>query len=186
MITPLRSSVVAFWLLSTGLSGAAQTPATCPSLLNHTMARLQDGVAQNLCQYAGKVVLAVNTASYCGFTPQYQGLEALYAKYKDQGLVVLGFPSNDFKQEKASNQEIAEFCYNTYGVAFPMFEASHVRGDKANPLFKALASQGAGSPKWNFYKYLIDRQGRVVDSYSSMTVPASLEATVVEALKGQR
>lgn len=159
-------------VLSMGLA-QAQAPAACPVLLNHTMPRLQDEKPQSLCQYAGKVVLVVNTASYCGFTPQYKGLEALYAKYKDQGLVVLGFPSNDFAQEKANNKDIADFCENTFGVKFPMFAASSVKGEQANPLFKQLAAQGATAPRWNFYKYLIGRDGRWVDSYSSMTAPDS-------------
>ncbi|HSI55471.1 MAG TPA: glutathione peroxidase, partial [Ramlibacter sp.] len=101
----------------------AQAPAAaaCPASLNHQFLRLQDEKPQSLCQYAGKVLLVVNTASYCGFTPQYEGLEALHAKYKDRGLVVLGFPSNDFEQESGNNKQIADFCQNTYGVKFPMF-----------------------------------------------------------------
>ena len=151
---------------------AADAPANaCPATLNHTFARLQDERPQSLCQYAGRVVLVVNTASYCGFTPQYKGLEALYDKYKDRGLVVLGFPSNDFQQEKGSNREIAEFCENTYGVKFPMFAASHVRGDAANPLFRQLAAQTGTTVKWNFYKYLVGRDGGIVAAFNSMTTP---------------
>ena len=148
---------------------------------------MQDEKPQSLCQYAGKVVLVVNTASYCGFTPQYKGLEALYARYKDQGLVVLGFPSNDFAQEKGSNKEIADFCENTFGVKFPMFAASSVKGDKANPFFKHLIAQGATAPKWNFYKYLIGRDGKLIDSYSSMTTPdsRSLLADIEKSLKAR-
>jgi glutathione peroxidase len=117
------------------------------------------------------VALIVNTASYCGFTPQYKGLEALYAAYKDQGLVVLGFPSNDFAQESGSNKEIADFCANTFGVKFPMFGKSSVRGSDANPLFRQLAEKTGRQPLWNFYKYLIGRDGSVVASYSSLTGP---------------
>ena len=131
------------------------------------------GEPLTLADYGGKALLVVNTASQCGFTPQYKGLEALYAKYKDQGLVVLGFPSNDFAQEKSNNKDIADFCENTFGVKFPMFAASSVKGDQANPLFKQLAAQGATAPRWNFYKYLIGRDGKLVDSYSSMTSPDS-------------
>ncbi|MBD8050190.1 glutathione peroxidase [Limnohabitans sp. JUR4] len=160
-------------VVSMGLAQAQTPAAACPALLNHTIPRLQDEKPQSLCQYAGKVVLVVNTASYCGFTPQYKGLEALYAKYKDQGLVVLGFPSNDFAQEKANNKDIADFCENTFGVKFPMFAASSVKGEQANPLFKQLAAQGATVPRWNFYKYLIGRDGKLVESYSSMTAPDS-------------
>jgi glutathione peroxidase len=150
---------------------AAAAPAGCPAILQHTFARLQDEKPQPLCQYAGKVILVVNTASFCGFTPQYKGLEALDSKYKAQGLVVLGFPSNDFAQEGGSNKDIAEFCESTFGVKFPMFAKSSVRGADANPLFQQLARISGTTPKWNFYKYLIGRDGTVVDSYSSLTTP---------------
>jgi glutathione peroxidase len=163
--------------------GPAFAQTACPALLAHTFPRLQDEKPQALCQYAGRVLLVVNTASYCGFTPQYKGLEALHAKYKDRGLVVLGFPSNDFAQEKASNKEIAEFCENTFGVKFPMFGASSVRGDGANPLFKQLAAQTGREPKWNFYKYLVGRDGKVVASYTSMTGPQ--DKALVDAIEKQ-
>ena len=150
---------------------AAAAPA-CPALLNKSFPRLQDEKPQSLCQYSGKVLLVVNTASYCGFTGQYKGLEALHAKYKDRGLTVLGFPSGDFgEQEKATNKEIAEFCANTYSVKFPMFAKSHVTGSEANPLFADLIKASGTRPKWNFYKYLVGRDGRVIDAYSSMTTP---------------
>lgn len=150
----------------------AQAPAAaCPALLQHTVARLQDEKPQSLCQYAGKVLMVVNTASFCGFTSQYAGLEALNAKYKDRGLVVLGFPSNDFAQEGGSNQDIAAFCENTFGVKFPMFTKTVVTGRQASPFFKQLAAQAGGPPRWNFYKYLIGRDGQVVASYGSMTGP---------------
>ena len=151
---------------------AEAAPAACPALLQKTFNRLQDDAPQNLCQYAGKVLLVVNTASYCGFTPQYEGLEKLYAAYGAQGLVVLGFPSNDFgQQEPGKGKDIADFCFNTYGVKFPMFEKSVVTGKNANPLFLELAKAGGGSPRWNFYKYLVGRDGKLIDSYSSMTSP---------------
>ncbi|QYY31682.1 glutathione peroxidase [Cupriavidus pinatubonensis] len=150
---------------------AAAPAGNCPASLNFQFPRLQDEAPQNLCQYAGKVVLVVNTASYCGFTPQYEGLEALYSKYRDRGLVVLGFPSNDFSQEPGSSKEIADFCYNTYGVKFPMLGKSHVRGGDVNPMYALLAKETGTAPKWNFYKYLIDRSGNVVGSYNSMTKP---------------
>jgi len=150
---------------------AAQPAGACPATLNFKFPRLQDEAPQNLCQYAGKVVLVVNTASYCGFTPQYEGLEALYAKYRERGLVVLGFPSNDFSQEPGSSKEIADFCYNTYGVKFPMLGKSHVRGSEANPMYALLAKASGTTPKWNFYKYLIDRNGEVAGSFNSATKP---------------
>jgi glutathione peroxidase len=150
---------------------AAPVDSACPPILQHTFARLQDEKPQSLCQYTGKVVLVVNTASFCGFTPQYKGLEELDRKYRDKGLVVLGFPSNDFAQESGSNKDIADFCESTFGVKFPMFVKSSVRGGDANPLFKELAKQTGTTPKWNFYKYLIARNGKVIDAYSSMTSP---------------
>ena len=150
---------------------ATPASAACPKLLDKTFPRLQDEKPQSLCQYAGKVLLVVNTASYCGFTPQYQGLEALHARYKDRGLVVLGFPSNDFLQEKGSNKEIAEFCENTFGVKFPMFAASSVRGGGANALFKDLSAATGASPRWNFNKYLVGRDGKPVAHYGSTTAP---------------
>ena len=152
-------------------AAAPQAAAGCPAILQHTFPRLQDEKPQSLCQYSGKVVLVVNTASFCGFTPQYKGLEALDNKYRARGLVVLGFPSNDFAQESASNKEIADFCESTFGVKFPMFGKSSVRGSDANPLFKQLAQDSGTTPKWNFYKYLIGRDGKVVQAWSSMTAP---------------
>ncbi len=160
-----------------GVSAAQSTqeaPASasaCPKVLQHTVARLQDEKPQNLCQYAGQVVVVVNTASFCGFTSQYKGLETLHAKYKDKGLVVLGFPSNDFSQEPESNAKIADFCENTFGVKFPMFVKTTVRGKDALPLFKQLSEQTGTTPKWNFYKYIISRDGKDIKSYSSMTGP---------------
>jgi glutathione peroxidase len=154
-------------------ASAAPAPATsCPALLKQTFNRLQDDAPQDLCQYAGKVVLVVNTASYCGFTNQYEALEALYAKYSSKGLVVLGFPSNDFgKQEPGSSKEIADFCYNTYGVKFPMFAKSSVKGPNANALHANLIKLTGKEPTWNFTKYLIDRNGKVIEHYPSKVTP---------------
>jgi len=153
----------------------AAYPASCPPLLHQTFDRLQDEKPQSLCQYSGKVLLVVNTASFCGFTHQYKGLEDLDKKYRPQGLVVLGFPSNDFAQETGSNKEVADFCESTFGVKFPMFVKSSVRGHEANPLFQELAKQTGTTPKWNFYKYLIGRDGKVVAAYSSLTEPDDRE-----------
>ena len=171
-LTVLGAMLMALWAGPTQAVAAESAPAACPALLQKTFNRLQDDVPQNLCQYAGKVLLVVNTASYCGFTPQYEGLEKLYATYSAQGLVVLGFPSNDFgQQEPGKGKDIADFCFNTYGVKFPMFEKSVVTGKNANPLFQELAKAGGGAPLWNFYKYLVGRDGKLIDSYSSMTSP---------------
>ena len=171
-------------------SGASANPTNtaCASVLSHTFLRLQDEVPQNLCQYQGKVIMVVNTASFCGFTSQYEGLEKIYARYKDKGFVILGFPSNDFgQQEPGSNKEIAEFCKNTYDVKFPMFAKSSVSGKDANPLFKMLISKTGTTPKWNFYKYLIDRNGNIIESYNSLTKPDSKSMTseIEKLLKGK-
>jgi len=150
--------------------------AACPALLDYSFERLQGGQTQSLCDYRGKVVLVVDTASYCGYTRQYEGLEALYRKYRDRGLVVVGFPSNDFGgQEPGTNREIAEFCRSTYGVEFPMFEKSSVKGVATNPVFGALAARTGQPPKWNFHKYLIDRRGANVRSFRSDVEPGNPE-----------
>ena len=167
------------------VAGAVAPHAACSPLLHQRFNRLQDEVPQDLCQYAGKVALVVNTASYCGFTTQYEGLEALYAKYQAKGLVVLGFPSNDFgKQEPGSGKEIADFCFNTYGVKFPMFSKTSVKGPAANSLHAALIKATGVAPEWNFHKYLIDRNGRVVKSYAGQVTPNDkvLAADIEKAL----
>lgn len=175
-ITALSSALV-FAQTSSAAPGS-KSAGGCPALLNKTFPRLQDDAPQNLCQYAGKVLLVVNTASYCGFTPQYEGLEKLYADYSDQGLVVLGFPSNDFgEQEPGKSKDIADFCFNTYGVKFPMFAKTVVSGKEANPLFADLIKAGGSAPRWNFYKYLIGRDGKLIDSYASITTPQSSRIT---------
>jgi len=146
--------------------------AACPGLLDHRFTSLQDGKPFPLCQYAGKVILVVNTASYCGFTSQYDGLEKLYARLKDQGLVVVGFPSNDFgEQEPGSDKEIADFCRLTYGVEFPMVSKTVVKGRNAHPFFLQLAEITGSRPKWNFHKYLINRDATRVVAYTSFTKP---------------
>ncbi|CAD5369068.1 Glutathione peroxidase [Rubrivivax sp. A210] len=156
--------------------------AACPALLQHSFPRLQDEKPQSLCQYKGKVLLVVNTASYCGFTPQYEGLEALHAKYASQGLVVLGFPSNDFgEQEPGDAKQIADFCFNTYGVKFPMFAKTVVKGKDMNPFYAQLAKATGKAPGWNFHKYLIDRQGQPVGQFASIVAPGS--STLVSAIE---
>ncbi len=163
---------------------AATNPApTCTPLLQHDFLRLQDEKPQSLCQYKGKVLVIVNTASFCGFTPQYEGLEALYARYKDKGLVVLGFPSNDFSQETGSNKEIADFCENTFGVKFPMFAKSSVSGKTANPLFKQLADRTGSRPRWNFHKYVVARDGQSVSSFNTTVNPK--DPTFVKEIEKQ-
>jgi glutathione peroxidase len=159
-------------------ASAGASAATCPPVLNHTQPRLQDERPIDLCGYAGKVVLVVNTASFCGYTGQYKSLEALSDRFGARGLVVLGFPSNDFgKQEPGSNAQIAEFCENTFGVRFPMFAKSSVTGTGANPVFKALADWTGEAPSWNFHKYLIARDGREIVSFGSAVDPQSRQVT---------
>lgn len=158
-----------------GLIMTTSATANCVPSLDFELRRLAGDETVKLCDaYLGNVVLMVNTASKCGFTGQYDGLESLYDKYKDRGLVVLGFPSNDFgNQEPGSEEQIQQFCRLTYSVEFPMFEKMHVKKGKASPLYQYLAAQTGAYPKWNFYKYLIDREGRVVDYFSSITSPES-------------
>ena len=168
--------------------GNVDMPADCPELLRHRFNRLQTGESQSLCQFRNKVLLVVNTASYCGYTGQYEGLEALYRKYRGRGLVVVGFPSNDFGgQEPGTNQEIAQFCRLTYGVQFPMFEKSSVTRVADNPLFATLAASTGVAPKWNFYKYLVDRSGHPVKGYASRTTPDDREfVQAIERLLAER
>ena len=153
-------------------------------LLDFDVRRLGSDETLNLKEaYGGKVILIVNTASKCAFTGQYEGLESLYAKYRERGLVVLGFPSNDFGgQEPGTETQIKDFCRLTYSIKFPMFAKTQVRKGKADPLFQALAEAAGRYPKWNFHKYLIDRDGRLVDNYLSWTSPQS--RTIVDAVEG--
>jgi glutathione peroxidase len=157
---------------------------TCSPLLSHKVTTIL-GETEDLCEYAGKVVLVVNTASYCGYTPQYKGLQALHEKYKSKGLVILGFPSNDFgQQEPGSNREIADFCDRTYAVKFNLFGKTSVQPG-ASPVFDALAQATGERPKWNFHKYLIGRDGKSVASFKSAVEPDSAQfvAKVEELLR---
>jgi glutathione peroxidase len=153
------------------VTGSTANAAACPALLQRTVPRLQDEKPQDLCQFKGQVTLVVNTASFCGYTSQYKGLEALYSQYRARGLVVLGFPSNDFSQEPGGNKQIAEFCESTFGVKFPMFAKTTITGTKADPLFAELARRTGVKPGWNFHKYLISRDGQTVTSYASNVDP---------------
>jgi glutathione peroxidase len=166
----MRAILLSIVLL--GLSLGSAQAETCPDLLNFSAQKLRSKESVDFCKaYQGKVILVVNTASQCGFTPQFKGLEALYQKYKDRNFVILGFPSDDFHQEFSDEAKTAEVCHQNYGVTFPVFKSSPVRGDNANYLFKKLAERSGTTPKWNFYKYLIDANGKVVESYASMTTP---------------
>ena len=187
---------------------SSATPAqasACPAILKHSFNRLQDETPQDLCQYAGKVILMVNTASYCGFTGQYEGLEALYRQFKDQGLVVMGFPANNFRgQEPGDNAEIAEFCSVNYDVTFPMFSKISVAGEDKHPLYAELITEAPPAvgdkeahrarlrdygiettedPEvvWNFEKFLVSRDGEVVGRFAPQLMPDSPE--IVEAIE---
>ena len=154
------------------LAAAHLQAAGCPPLLDAAIPTLSDDKPASICRYTGKVLLVVNTASQCGYTPQYEGLEQLYRRYKDQGLVVLGFPSNDFGgQEPGSNKEIAKFCEANYGVSFPMFEKSSVATGSVNPFYKKLAASSGARPAWNFHKYLVDRKGAQALSFNTGVEP---------------
>lgn len=147
----------------------------CPAWMDQDIGKLRSREVINLCDIMGnKPALVVNTASHCGFTPQFKGLESIYQRYKDQGLVILGVPSNDFWQEAKDAEETATICYINYGVTFLMTAEQKVKGDDAHPLFKHLA-QDHGAPSWNFNKYLVDRGGNVVQRFGSTVTPESSE-----------
>lgn len=149
---------------------------SCDDFTNITIRKLRSKESINLCQFKGKALLIVNTASNCGFTSQFEGLETLYQKYQEQGLVILGFPSDDFFQEEDDEKETAKVCYVNYGVTFPMFATSEVRGSDANPIFKHLNAQ-TSSPNWNFYKYVVSADRSSVQRFNSKTKPNSEKLT---------
>ena len=158
--------------------------AACPEFLDHDMRKLHSQDQVNLCEaFGGKPMLIVNTASHCGYTPQFKGLEALYQKYRERGLVVVGFASDDFRQEAKDEAAAADVCYVNYGVTFTMLAPSHVKGSDANPIFQELASQSQ-APGWNFNKYLVEPSGRVVQHFGSTTKPDSkvLQAAIESTL----
>ncbi|MDA7088543.1 glutathione peroxidase [Pseudomonas sp. SA3-5] len=167
----LRALVLPIFLTGLALPSWA---AECPVLLQGELPRLRSKDSIDLCQqFSGKPLVVVNTASFCGFTPQFKGLEALYQRYREQGLEVLGVPSDDFKQESDDGEEIAKVCYVNYGVTFSMSETQRITGPQAIPLFKELTAQSQ-APRWNFSKYVVDRQGQVIASFSSRTQPDDL------------
>ena len=178
------SSQARLFLTSFLLVLSVSATAACPSLLDRSVPTI-DEQSRSLCEYSGKVLLVVNTASHCGYTPQYEGLEALYRKYRERGLVVLGFPSNDFGgQEPGSNKEIASFCVNQYAVDFPVFGKTELR---KNALYTDLTKASGRAPQWNFHKYLVDRDGRKVQSFDTRIEPndPKLISTIEHLLGGK-
>ena len=185
---PLKAPLRAAAFLALALVAGAVLGAG--SLLDHSFRPLAGKQTVNLRgAYGGDVLLVVNTASKCGFTPQFEALEAMHAKYKGKGFAVLGFPSGDFKaQEFEDEKAIQEFCTLTYGVKFPMFQKVHVVGEQATPLYRELAKAAGEAPKWNFHKYLVGRDGKLIASYGSKTRPddASVIAAIETALAAPR
>lgn len=173
-----------FALLLLAMTNFPATAETCPPLLDFQMQRLRSPEQVNFCEaYRGKLLLVVNTASNCGYTPQFKGMEALYQKYKDHGLAVVGFPSNDFHQEFDNAEQTAKVCYLNYGVSFPMMATSSVKGTQANTLFKRLIAASGKEPQWNFYKYLVSQDGNTVAAYESSVTPEQLEPLIKPLLQ---
>jgi glutathione peroxidase len=178
----MMKSAFALLMLLT-MAGGAVAADNCPAFLNQDFHKLRSSETVNICKaYVGKPLLIVNTASHCGFTPQFKGLEELHEKYQDRGLVVLGFPSDDFNQEDPDENKTADICYLNYGVKFTMLQVSHVKGADANAVFKVL-NKRSSEPSWNFNKYLLSADGQQLTHYGSRTTPDSPELTqAIEAV----
>jgi glutathione peroxidase len=171
-MAPAFAATPAVPVVTSAAVPATAAPSGCPALLDHVFPELVSPKPVSLCQFRGKVLMVVNTASECGFTPQYEQLEALHRKLSARGLVIVGFPSNDFgQQERGSNKAIADFCKLNYGVSFPMFERTEVTGPRANPFHAQLARRSGTAPGWNFHKYVVDRSGNRVLSFATTTRP---------------
>lgn len=167
--------LIALGLMSLSTSNFA---SSCPDILQGKQRLLNSTEEIDLCErFKGKVLLVVNTASQCGFTPQFEQLETLYQTYKDKNFAVIGFPSNDFKQDNGSEENSAKICYLDYGVTFPMMARSSVMGADANPVFSEISQQAGVSPRWNFYKFLISKEGKVIATFPSSTSPTSTTLT---------
>ena len=176
--------LLALCSVSTGLAAAEadNLRGDCPAILQGSVQKLHSRQTIALCdQFAGKPLLVVNTASYCGYTPQFKALESLYQRYKDQGLEILGVPSDDFNQEDDNAGKTAEVCYKNYGVTFTMTATQHVRGVNAHPIFREIQQQSGKAPSWNFHKFVVDRNGRVTATFPSQVTPES--PTMVKAIE---
>lgn len=176
-VTPrsiLAATLVAA-LLSAPSPGEAQAAADCPPILDHEAAKLHSSETVDLCEFAGRPLLLVNTASFCGFTRQFEGLQELHERYEEDGLAVIGFPSHDFDQEADDEAVTEEVCRVNFGVTFTMLSPSPVASGEVNPVFAELARQGAELPRWNFHKYVVDRDGAFVAAFGSHTRPESPE-----------
>ncbi|MBL6734304.1 MAG: glutathione peroxidase [Shewanellaceae bacterium] len=181
----MQRTLTAFTLIMLMLtSHVSFAKAKCAAIFDTKLPQLNSQKELDLCQLtAGKTVLVVNTASYCGFTSQFKGLQNIYEKYQDKNFIVLGFPSHDFYQEDKDQKKSAQVCYINYGVKFPMTQPVKVRGKEAIPLFKMLAQAANESPKWNFHKYLINADGDVVQAWSSMTKPN--DPSIIQSIEQQ-
>ncbi len=182
----LRLTIIAVFIASFSTFSVADDNAVadgaCIQWLDQSIGKLNSSQEHDLCALtAGKAVLVVNTASFCGFTPQFKGLEALYQRYKDDGLMIVGFPSDDFNQESDHAEETAEVCFINYGVSFPMTSVVKVKGANAHPIFKVLHEKG--EPSWNFNKYLVSKTGEVIAHYDSSVTPESSQ--LVSAVEQQ-
>ena len=184
LIVPVTVSFILLTaMFNQAMASKDQNPAICTDKQNFEVRRLDSEQVENICEtYRGKVLLVVNTASRCAYTDQYADLEKLYAQYRDQGLEIAGFPSNDFaNQEPGTESSIKSFCRLTYGVRFPMYAKTRVRGPAADPFYKALAEAAGSEPRWNFHKYLLDREGKLVGSFGSSTNPQGRK--MIEAIE---
>ncbi len=167
-----------------GLFSSIAFATSCPDILNGEQRLLNSTETINLCdEFKGKTLLVVNTASQCGFTGQYEELEQLHQKFKQQDFAVIGFPSNDFRQDRGSEEQTAKICYLDYGVTFPMMGRTSIKGADANPVFTKISQQAGITPKWNFYKFLINKDGKVVGTFPSTTSPMS--TALVNAIQDQ-
>ncbi|MEZ8743190.1 glutathione peroxidase [Vibrio sp. 10N.261.49.A5] len=180
----MKHSLLCSTTLIASLTSSFAFSASCPEILKGKQRLLNSNEEIELCEeFQGKTLLIVNTASQCGFTPQFEQLEQLHQTYKDQGFTVVGFPSNDFRQDRGSEKQSAKICYLDYGVTFPMMARASLSGPDANPVFAEIQQQAGVTPKWNFYKFLISKEGKVVATFPSSTSPVS--ATLKNAIEQQ-